>query len=186
MNFWRNGIFMILMMAPIFFIFGCSNKTMSFFFDGVPQLSDSLFLASLDSIQKSDSTDKNETAVNVIKSRFKLHAPYQEKSCNSCHDENSMGLFVEPQPELCYQCHEDFADTYKILHGPVEGGECTSCHSPHMSENEKILLRTGQKLCFYCHDEQDVLSFENHEDIEDTNCIECHNPHGGDDENLLN
>jgi predicted CXXCH cytochrome family protein len=114
------------------------------------------------------------------------HYPYQERECAFCHDQSSLGRMVEPEPAVCYQCHEDFNDTYAYLHGPVAGGYCTSCHNPHVSENEHLLLRTGQALCLHCHDPGSVFKNEMHEDLGDWACTECHNAHGGEDRFIFN
>lgn len=181
----KSGI-MVLLMMILLLIIGCSNKTLSFFFDGVPVAEEKQKIAFNDSVQKSDSARISEIIAKVATPLYKIHLPYNEKECGACHDKNSMGKFLLPQPDLCYQCHEDFADEYKVLHAPVEGGECTACHSPHMSKNEKFLLRIGQQLCFYCHDQEDILSLESHEYLDGADCIECHNPHGGEDEYMFN
>ena len=72
-----------------------------------------------------------------------FHYPYEEKECASCHNEHSLGNMVEPQPGLCYLCHEDLGAQYNYLHGPVAGGYCTACHDPHSSDNEKLLGSPG-------------------------------------------
>jgi len=182
----KKEIFFVLAIQVIIFFLGCSNKTMSFFFDGIPNHSDSLNIVRLDSLKRNDSVQMTEIMAKAIGPQYIIHPPYQQKECTACHDPNMMGKFVEPQPALCYQCHDNFASTYKFLHAPVEGGECTSCHNPHMTENEKLLLRKGQLLCFFCHDKEDILKQENHDGIDDTNCTECHNPHGSNEEHLLN
>ena len=176
----------VLVVLIISFITGCSHKTLSFFFDGVPASIDSTNIASADSIIQTDSTRYLEVMAQVTTPVFNYHSPYKDKDCGMCHDQNSMGKFVEPQPALCYQCHDDFANSYSFLHAPVEGGECTSCHNPHMATEDNLLLRNGQPLCFYCHDNADILKMESHGGIEDTHCTDCHNPHGGSDEFLLN
>ncbi len=182
----KNDIVILGIMLAVSFFTGCSNKTLSFFFDGVPLQSDSLNLVAQNAIKQTDSTNINQVVAQSNSPAYSVHQPYKDKDCKACHDQNSIGKFVEPQPALCYQCHEDFAKTYKTLHAPIEGGECTSCHSPHMALAENNLKRTGQQLCFFCHDQGDILKLESHEGIEDTNCTDCHNPHGSNDEHLLN
>jgi predicted CXXCH cytochrome family protein len=167
-------------------ISACSYKTLSTFFDGVPNPNDTTMLASINNPDQTLSERINE--INAIKAGpdMNYHMPYLDKACTACHDENLIGKFVKAEPDLCYQCHEDFSKTYSVLHVPVEMGECTSCHSPHMSENDKLLLKTGQQLCFGCHDEGDIRKQESHKEIGTTNCTECHNPHGGSETYLMN
>lgn len=181
----QKNLFILIFFLMVFFISACSNKTMSFFFDGVPNNSDSLNLISNDASFRGDSVRADEVSAQSGAPAYNVHPPYLEKNCTACHDQNAMGKFVEPQPALCYQCHEDFATGYKILHAPVEGGECTACHSPHMAKDEKLLIRDNQEICFFCHDRDDILKQPNHEGIENTACTDCHNPHGSNEEHLL-
>jgi predicted CXXCH cytochrome family protein len=113
------------------------------------------------------------------------HPSFAEKMCADCHEVDQGYRLTEPQPQLCFSCHEDPAEQFAVLHGPVAGGYCTECHSPHRANAEKLLLRTGRDMCLHCHESADVLKNEVHEDIEDTDCMECHNPHGGDDRFLM-
>jgi predicted CXXCH cytochrome family protein len=156
-----------------------SYKTLSFFFDGVPKPEIKLTIQNIDSISSVDSTTLAQNMVSAQKPLMNYHSPYQEKDCASCHDKSTMGKFTNLQPELCYQCHDDFKNKYKVLHGPVAGGQCTACHNPHQSENENLLTRTGQSLCLYCHESNQVMAIEEHKEIQDASCTDCHNPHGG-------
>jgi predicted CXXCH cytochrome family protein len=164
----------------------CSYKTLSIFFDGVPNPQDPLIIASDYNSNPYESARIDEVHALKAGPEMNYHMPYLDKACTACHDENKFGKFVLPEPDLCYQCHDDFSTTYAVLHVPVEMGECTSCHSPHMSENRKLLVKTGQQLCLSCHDKGDVMKMESHEGIGDSDCIECHNPHGSSESNLLN
>ena len=92
---------------------------------------------------------------------------------------------IEPQPGLCYICHEDLAEQYNYLHGPVTGGYCSACHNPHKSEHEKLLRYTGEALCYYCHEAESVLQNEMHEGLDGMLCTDCHNPHGGEDKYIF-
>ena len=176
---------------PVFFIiigiavYSCSPKSnykvLSVFFDGVPNP------YMIDSIQQAQNTP--DTVVlqskRASKSEYTYHPPYREKDCNLCHDEKLMGRLILSMPGLCYQCHENFKDRYRILHGPVEAGYCNECHNPHLSKDKNLLIRTGRSLCLNCHDEKDVLANDIHDDTEDMDCTDCHNPHGGDDRTLI-
>lgn len=181
----RHNIYIIII---VFFVISCSpnKKILHFFFDGVP---DSTQIAKNEMIKSakidSSSVQNNLLAKNNTAQSFS-HLPYKEGNCENCHDKSSMGKFVEEQPELCYQCHENFKTKFAFIHGPVSGGFCTACHSPHSAKYDKMILRDGQKLCTMCHDIELVLKNENHSGIGDTKCTECHNPHGGTDKYILN
>ncbi|MFC1733804.1 cytochrome c3 family protein [candidate division KSB1 bacterium] len=178
----------LILIITIAIISACSPKSnykvLSVFFDGVPNPSTADSIARIDSINQT--IELSLQSIEKAKSQFVFHPPYLEKYCASCHDQSYMGQFLETMPGLCYQCHENFGDLYKVMHGPVDAGFCSECHNPHMSKNESLLLRTGQELCLYCHSHADVFKNEVHADIENTDCTECHNPHGGDDRFIFN
>lgn len=173
----------------LIYLSGCSTthnyKALSFFFDGVPNPDKETTIQSGDSLSRTDSMAIAQNLVLNAPPQMQFHPPYQDKECGTCHDQSNMGKFVESQPDLCYECHEDFSKKYKVLHGPVAGGQCTMCHNPHSSVNENLLTRTNQSLCLYCHESKQVMEAEQHLDIKDVNCTECHNPHGGEDRNVL-
>lgn len=167
----------------------CAPRTgrslLNFFFDGVPVA---------DSMARGGSHDSTVAAVpegETLASgpeegpSLVVHYPYAERECESCHDPASLGSMLEPQPDLCYMCHEDLGSVYPVLHGPVGGGYCTACHDPHSSGEEHLLRRGGRALCLYCHLEKDVLKNEMHEGLDDMACTDCHAPHGGEESNLL-
>lgn len=173
----------------ILYLSGCSpvprHKTLSFFFDGVPDPSDSINSPQIRSdIKVVEPNSKPAPAIAAVDQNH-YHPPYKSKQCGSCHDRNGMGRFVLPQPALCYQCHDDYGKKFKIVHGPVAGGYCTNCHNNHMSKNEKLLKRVSRDLCLICHNAGEILVTEAHKDIADQNCTDCHDPHGGRDHTLM-
>lgn len=157
-------------------------KYLSFFFDGVPDpiINENIVISAADSSTQIVNIDNADSKPSIYK-----HVPYAENECNSCHDKNFLGVYVETQPALCYQCHEDFNESYKSLHGPVKGGYCTSCHNPHKSKNPNLLVNEGQELCFTCHESSILSQGTLHSDIGEKNCIDCHNPHGGVNKNYM-
>ncbi len=165
-------------------LFSCSQssryKWASFFFDGVPNPDEEK------QVEVQADTTKIVRTFKRVQPKLFLHDPYREKSCDVCHEGARSHRLLDRQPGLCYQCHEDFAENYAVIHGPTAGGFCTMCHNPHMTKIEKLLKRSGKQLCLFCHEKGLVLKNEVHEEIEDTNCTECHNPHGGEDQFLLN
>lgn len=123
-------------------------------------------------------------AESLYQSEF--HESNDEMDCVSCHNPHSSNNHSLLQSGACTQCHEEFAERYKVIHGPVAGGNCSACHAPHRDGSEKHLLRNGQGLCLYCHDAVQVLKNESHVDIGVANCTDCHNPHGGEDRYIFN
>ena len=182
----RGKILSCLPFAMIIILWSCSHKTLSIFFDGVPDPDNTTSLpADLNDTpeiaQNTETPHKNEAAQTYFN-----HAPFQQRECASCHDPNVMGQLQQPVPQLCYQCHDDYASKFKVLHAPVDAGECMICHSPHLALYNRLLNRPGQQVCYECHSPDDVLAKEPHGDIADADCTECHNPHGGEDQYMLN
>lgn len=161
------------------------KSVLHFFFDGVPE-TDSISMQGGDPEGiMADSSLRSEGILAISDSESFVHYPYGERECASCHNEQALGSMLEPQPGLCYICHEDLAEQYSYLHGPVAGGYCTACHDPHRSESEKLLKMTGEALCFYCHEAKSVLGNDIHEELEGMLCTDCHNPHGGEDKYIF-
>jgi predicted CXXCH cytochrome family protein len=185
----RHLLSVLTVVLILIYLSGCSTaknyKTLSFFFDGVAKKAIVTESKSNDSINNPDTLLLAQNAGAKPNTQSSIHPPYQDRQCNSCHDQSKMGKLVKSPPELCYQCHEDFNSKYKIVHGPVGGGQCTQCHNPHMSANKNLLVRTNQSLCFYCHDSKQVMETEAHLTIKDSECTVCHNPHGGENRNFL-
>jgi predicted CXXCH cytochrome family protein len=181
----RPDIATTLTIFLLLFLIGCSPKVASIFFDGVPQKQDSLQIAVADSAARSDTTGVTVIASTGGVQPVSSHPPYKLKKCTICHTTGTVQKLTQPQPGLCYLCHDDFSLTYKYVHGPAAAGFCTSCHHPHSAPNEKLLIRKGQQLCLFCHDQGEVLKSASHTDIGSTDCTDCHNPHGSDKKNLL-
>ena len=178
---------MFLLIALLFSVsLGCSRKTLSVFFDGVPNPGDSLHVVPRRTIVKTDTSMTRENPVQPAVSNRSVHPPFQLKKCNLCHDPNEKAKLLMPQPGLCNLCHDDFKVFYSFVHEPAESGHCTSCHSPHASENNKLLLKNGRQLCLTCHNSAEVLTQKVHQDEKTRDCIACHNPHGGNKKYFLN
>lgn len=180
---WSKILILIIVTALVFS--GCKNyKLLSVFFDGVKDPNKTVAVKSTHVVAKADSTQKVNASTNAA-TQF-IHEPYNGRGCSNCHDSKAQSKLNTPQPDLCYNCHSNFKDKFKVIHGPVAGGFCTSCHNPHMADNKKLLVKSGQAMCTGCHLKAEVLKNEVHTDIAETSCTECHNPHGGSDKNLLN
>ena len=171
----------------IFNFYSCSSSsidsTLNFLFDGVPK-NDSTVTLTITNI-KVDSVNNISKTNNLDKPIFFVHAPYEEKMCESCHDIKASFKMTMDLPDLCYQCHEDFKVTYKNLHYPIEAGECISCHHPHKAKISKLLLKPVRELCADCHDFDELLAGDMHSGIGETDCTDCHNVHGSDESSLL-
>ena len=178
----------LLFLAAMVLFGQCSKYTgkslLTFFFDGVPE-EDSLALQSQEPNVVSGDSALLASSVLDSEPGMRVHYPYAERECGACHDPQSLGSMVEPQPGLCYMCHEDLSTQFDYLHGPVAGGYCTSCHDPHMSENEHLIRIIGDELCFHCHNEERLASNEMHMDLDGMQCADCHNAHGGDDKYIF-
>lgn len=189
MNIGKNRYTTYLLFIIAISLFGACSPELghgvkTFLFDGVPtpykvevsKVNDSLIGLS---------TSINRNALSSVRDDFYYHEPYKEKDCLSCHDENNKGkLKLEPL-QLCNECHDDFKNTYEVLHGPVASGNCMACHTPHKSKTRNLLVESEQDLCLDCHNMARIFQDKAHKDIEDTSCIECHNTHGGRDNNFL-
>ncbi len=181
-----TGVFLLLSLSLLDQCSPYAGKgLLTFFFDGVP-IADSTETVSKELVSELVDSSDQVMAASLLQSPLIFnHYPYEERDCASCHDQNSLGNMIEPQPGLCYTCHEDLTTRFKYLHGPVASGYCTSCHDPHMSEAEKLLRFTGQLLCLHCHTAESVFKNEMHQDLDGMECTDCHNPHGGEDKYIF-
>ncbi len=164
----------------IILFFGCSaergHKTLTFFFDGVNKVIFFNDYLSKDSLSK-ESVAKREALLKKNRPEPCVHKPYKEKNCEACHTPDKH--LLSPMPGLCFKCHTNFNEKYKIVHGPVASGACLNCHNQHSSKYAKLLIRQGQQICLFCHNSSLVFANKVHKDIEDAECTLCHNPHGG-------
>ncbi len=155
-------------------------KVLSTIFDGVPPPKSPY--QNLEDTTAQNLTKAQKKALELRKRTqvvYTFHPPYREKDCGSCHEVGSGNRLNEPMPTLCYNCHDDFSESYAVLHGPVASGNCTGCHNPHMSKNKNLLKRTKQDLCLYCHDKKRLAQLPMHRDKMTLDCQVCHDPHGG-------
>ncbi|MFN8165552.1 MAG: cytochrome c3 family protein [Bacteroidia bacterium] len=181
----KKKLFLVLVaiFALSVFIIRCTPekhfRTLSFFFDGVPDPNkkpDSLLLAT---------NDTSHLQVKKAEQESFDHKPYAEDKCESCHEKGFSNRLLIPQPDLCYTCHRDFRQMYASLHGPVASGNCTACHNQHTGKYKYLLMQKGQDICLYCHQKNQVFANKLHKDVGDKNCTECHSPHGGSNRGML-
>lgn len=185
----NNRLQVLLSFLFFLLINGCSSSSsdnvVKFFFDGVPNPDSSSENSEQLTVPDSTLNNQDNSSPRTITPIVLFHVPYQEKSCNSCHDSGISHKTMMKLPELCYQCHDDFSKDYKSLHYPVEEGDCTTCHNPHQSKNSSLLIKPTGELCEDCHDLNQLLTGDVHEGIDKDECMDCHNPHGSNDEFLL-
>ena len=136
-------------------------------------------------LQQASTEAEKETAVDEESKRRSSHLPYQEKSCNDCHDKRkTIGLIV-PKNQLCGMCHEDFVQG-SVVHGPVAIGACLACHLPHSSQYPALLKESVNNICGNCHTEK-RLAEQLHETVGSRGmiCVDCHDPHYSNSRYLL-
>ncbi len=130
--------------------------------------------------------------VSLIDQRY-VHPP-AEDDCGSCHESNGNPHPQSEGPEfelldepvaLCTACHEE-KNTKKVVHPPVEDGECVSCHNPHGSPYKFFLSYSSiDSVCAECHDLEIAEKAFQHGPVEAGECTSCHNPHESDAPSLL-
>jgi predicted CXXCH cytochrome family protein len=169
-----------LTIALLATLFGCSvkrnYKTLTFFFDGVPDPNAPVKLA--DNIGVPGSTN----SISVIKAY--QHKPFSEQKCSACHTEDKKHL-ISLKADLCITCHEKTTHEQVVMHTPVANGQCLWCHEPHESDQIHLLKSTSSQLCTQCHD-REFLSTGTPEHLStQANCLSCHVAHGGSKASML-
>lgn len=159
-------------------------RTLSFFFDGVPNPSATPVAATA---ELSEDELPRPIAGPKIEPVSK-HKPFAEEKCDDCHAGATEGTQITPDSRvLCARCHTTFGKSWTVWHGPAAAWACTECHSGHESENKALLLQPVPQLCAKCHDlgaASFLASNEAHAGKDD--CTRCHNPHGAVNNSLLN
>jgi predicted CXXCH cytochrome family protein len=121
------------------------------------------------------------------------HGPYEAGDCSVCHqknDRNNPGPLVKTGNDLCYACHEEFADIMarRFKHPPAVEN-CTSCHNPHNAKERKLLIVEQTAMCYECH--QDIKAIADKSKVKHDalttgrKCSGCHNPHAANVERML-
>ncbi len=162
---------------------GCSvrknYKTLSFFFDGVPDPNAPVAASSASSGAAGGASDR------PVQMKIYRHKPYAEGKCGECHTADKKKL-VTVKAELCVKCHAPAVKEYPVMHAPVAIAQCLWCHEPHESDSPKLLKTTAPQLCLQCHDPNLLPSdVKPHETPEEANCLACHVGHGGAKPSLL-
>lgn len=161
------------------------NKFLSYFFDGVPPITQE---------QKEPEKLPENKPIEPTKPSMYVHEPYQKKGCTKCHKDafkseksgipalNILENLNENIESMCFKCHDNNKTVKKYVHEVAE--DCTSCHSPHQSKNEYMLKQPEKELCFSCHDGSEKhISKETYELnhlMPKDDCTSCHSPHNSD------
>lgn len=139
-------------------------KTLSFFFDGVPDPE-----ATLQKGAPGDTT----IAVAVVQ-----HKPFLEEKCEACH--KTQYRPSRNDPSACLSCHDKVMNQHEWTHGAVAGGACLWCHSPHESARKWLLRAPDRKLCMQCHSAALLTGDTVPAHADSTSgCVDCHYGHGG-------
>jgi len=158
-------------------------KTLSRFFDGVPNPDD-----------EQESQGQSGKREWKFKLKGSTHKPWAERECSACHPqrrkENEGNIIPEVSMTTSLaawkQCHTCHSDAEKVgpkrvvvpkgawLHGPAAAGECRACHLPHRSDHP-FLLRTEkiEETCRGCHQTVGPRSGA----MAQLDCAKCHDPH---------
>jgi predicted CXXCH cytochrome family protein len=135
--------------------------------------------------------DPHQSAAPKLMAKF-LHAPFEAKSCETCHAPAKEGKVVLTQADaksLCVTCHDDKAKLIEGAKVPHPGamGDCTDCHSPHASNEPGLPKTDSVSICLGCH--SDIADLQkkavHHQPAFTQGCATCHTPHGGDEDHLL-
>lgn len=120
-----------------------------------------------------------------------VHSPVKDGSCTICHQAaadpqnkskhpgNLAITLVQQGADLCYMCHEP-KNKKKVVHAPIQGGDCTSCHNPHQSANKGMLKQPMPQLCFQCHPDSIMKQAVMHPPVKSGDCSGCHDNHQSD------
>jgi len=172
-------------------ITGCNtpekrHKTLSFFFDGVP-----------DPVDEADAEGKEEApgeeGAPERRPSGSRH-PSGEEGCRPCHGFDKGHLrgqgfsgvgigSIERAWKACGTCHsqaDKVGDDALIvkegawLHGPVAVGRCQDCHRGHQSKWPHLLRAERlEEICLSCHDTLEPRSGT----MAGFDCVTCHDPH---------
>lgn len=160
------------------------HRVLTFFFEGVPSLdgSDSRITfrtstwTNVDAVQAR--VKKGRGVTGSSQARGSSHEPVRD--CEKCHGRRTSGGkrgLVEPVPDLCYSCHDNYGEHGEYVHGPVGVGECLFCHDPHQSGYVNLQRAAQPELCFRCHSKKDMDTIPGHHIAKESICTECHDPH---------
>ena len=174
-----SSIGLMLLVFLGIFLMSCDEaeryKTLTFFFDGVPPPG-----STGPQGEPLDSNLLEPDQTGQIPAWY-VHEP--RKDCTTCHGKRKQRGFssetylIAQEPELCYNCHDDYTVSAPFVHGPVAVGQCLFCHNPHKSKIEHLLKEPEPGLCYQCHDVNTIELIAAHLPNQLSSCTNCHNPH---------
>ena len=121
-------------------------------------------------------------AAQFAKAKSSHSAALQGKACLTCHNPHTSDfakLLAAKPMDVCLGCHsqaikkdgqvipnvKDEIAKAKVVHGPIQDGDCGACHDAHASGQFALLLAAypatfyapftpeAYALCFQCHDQ---------------------------------
>jgi DmsE family decaheme c-type cytochrome len=112
-------------------------------------------------------------------------------SCHTIHGSKEETLLKAPQPQLCFQCHNDVKPQFDMaFHHPVNEGvvKCTDCHDVHGTFQPNNLRATADQgmICTKCHTDVRGPFVYEHAPVKAEGCLACHSPHGSQNARMLN
>ena len=167
-------------------------KTLSLFFDGVPDPSAPQDPALTGTTRAPGTLPQSAPPP---KPRGSSHDPYVSRQCEGCHEfEQNPGnrpawmlgapKLIAPVEELCALCHEPPQARY--VHGPVAMVRCDLCHAAHDSRFPHLLKNASiDATCLSCHSGETFVTQVAHAEYEPAGCSVCHDPHSSSDPFLL-
>lgn len=165
----------ILALVSLTVWIGCSvekhYKTLSFFFDGVPD--------------PNDPGRSGAWAGGVAGAAVIPHHPYVNGTCMECHTSLSNLSIDRNDASSCMRCHEEVTDQHVRMHGPVVGRACLWCHHPHESPHAYLLRESPVDTCRQCHETGLEENAPEWHRPANRNCLDCHYGHGGGDDYFL-
>jgi predicted CXXCH cytochrome family protein len=165
--------------AAAFLWIGCSPekhyKTLSIFFDGVP-----------DPHAKTSAANGSNSGISQLGSPTRqaglivsTHKPFAEENCTACHAQATQIFASAMDATVCLNCHGKVMDAYPVMHGPVIGRACLWCHEPHESTSRSLLKTVAPSLCTQCHERESLTQRTDGHRLETASCLDCHTGHGG-------
>lgn len=162
-------------------------RTLSFFFDGVPDPNAPPVPAPGDARRRHEAARQQRVEGQPELPESSSHEPFVNHLCSECHiipettEARPSWIMGKPKlrypvEELCARCHEPPQATY--IHGPVAMRRCDLCHTPHESRYPHLLkLESTNETCISCHSGETFITQDAHEDLGPMECTTCHDPH---------
>jgi predicted CXXCH cytochrome family protein len=154
-----------------------------------PHVADSRYLLDNTGMEVCLDCHDNPVGETMVSTRAGVHSPIaDDRECTPCHSPHAgqSSLLWQEEPDLCFQCHDDFTlnkkgEELEYIHGPVAMGACSACHRPHASKDKYLMDAHGLDVCIDCHDDPtlssgDKLWIYDHPPVEE-DCMNCHNAH---------